>query len=251
MGGHWEPISFLVQILDFLDLNWLVIGSAPSKKSRSAPEVFRAGHNRDMTDTGNRARKTSGIQGMFNIELICSHGDIHHRRGPSRVSYQNHERNASYGNRHCKSDISILYANSRSLVNKTALLELEIATYRYDIMVFTETHLESTISNSELFPSNYTVFRRDRPYNGLKGGGVLISTRDTVKVFQREDLLCDSELLFVDILVSGNRKVNLGVFYRPPKSVINPLPDLQTALDNVLLTPNADLLLLGDFNMSE
>ena len=44
-------------------LNWLVIGSAPSKKSRSAPEVFRAGHNGDMTDTGNRARKTSGTQG--------------------------------------------------------------------------------------------------------------------------------------------------------------------------------------------
>ena len=65
MGGHWEPISFLVQILDFLDLNWLVIGSAPSKKSRSAPEVFRAGHNRDMTDTGNRARKTSGTQGTL------------------------------------------------------------------------------------------------------------------------------------------------------------------------------------------
>ena len=80
---------------------------------------------------------------------------------------------------------------------------------------------------------------------------MLISTRDTVKVFQREDLLCDSELLFVDILVSGNRKVNLGVFYRPPKSDINPLLDLQTALDSVLLTPNADLLLLGDFNMSE
>ena len=26
--------------------------------------VFRAGHNRDMTDTGNRARKTSGTQGI-------------------------------------------------------------------------------------------------------------------------------------------------------------------------------------------
>ena len=56
------------------------------------------------------------------------------------------------------------------------------------------------MTNSELFPSNYKVFRRDRPYNGRKGGGVLIATQDTVKVFQREDPLCDSELLFVDIL---------------------------------------------------
>ena len=105
--------------------------------------------------------------------------------------------------------------------------------------------------DSKLFPSSYTVFRRDRPYKGRKGGGVLIATRDTVKVFQREDLLRDSELLFVDILVSGNRKVNLGVFYRPPKSDINSLLDLQIALDSVLSTPNADLLLLGDFDMPE
>ena len=86
----------------------------------------------------------------------------------------------------------------------------------------------------------------------VKGAvSVLIATQDTVEAFQREDLLCDSELLFVDILVSGNRKVNLGVFYRPPKSDINSLLDLQTALDSVLSTPNADLLLLGDFNMPE
>ena len=81
----------------------------------------------------------------------------------------------AYGNRHCKSDVSIFYANSRSLVNKTVLLELEIATYRYDIMVFTKTRLDSTITDSELFLSNYRVFRRDRPYNGRKGGGVLFN----------------------------------------------------------------------------
>lgn len=43
----------------------------------------------------------------------------------------------------------------------------------------------------------------------------------------------------------------MGVFYRPPKSDINPLLDLQTALDSVLSTPNSDLLLLGDFNLPE
>ena len=60
----WVPEVFLARRMDFLDLNCLAIGSAPSKKSRSGPEVFRAGHNRDMTDTGNRARKTSGTQGI-------------------------------------------------------------------------------------------------------------------------------------------------------------------------------------------
>ena len=49
----------------------------------------------------------------------------------------------------------------------------------------------------------------------------------------REDVSFDSELLFVDSLFSANRKISLGVFYRPPNmcSNINCLLDLQAALD--------------------
>lgn len=35
-----------------------------------------------------------------------------------------------------RSDVSVYYANSRSLVKKINQLELEIATYQYDLMVF-------------------------------------------------------------------------------------------------------------------
>ena len=40
-----------------------------SKKSRSVPEVFIAGHG-DTTDTGNRARKTSGTQDIINLDFF-------------------------------------------------------------------------------------------------------------------------------------------------------------------------------------
>ena len=73
------------------------------------------------------------------------------------------------------SDVSVFYANSRSLVNKIDQLELEIATYQYDLMVFTETHLDSSILDSELFPSIDTVFRLDLAQNGRNGGGILIA----------------------------------------------------------------------------
>ena len=43
-----------------------------------------------------------------------------------------------------RSDVSVFYANSRSLVNKINQLELEIATYQYDLMVFAENHLDSS-----------------------------------------------------------------------------------------------------------
>ena len=50
-----------------------------------------------------------------------------------------------------RTGVSVFYPNSRSLVNKIDQLELEIATYQYDLMVFTETHLDSSILDSELF----------------------------------------------------------------------------------------------------
>lgn len=71
-----------------------------------------------------------------------------------------------------------------------------------------------------------------------------------MKVLQREDLQYDLELLFTDILVSGNRKVSLGIFYRLPKRDTNPLLNVHMALNNVVSTRN-DLLLLGDFKMPE
>lgn len=50
-----------------------------------------------------------------------------------------------------KSDVSVFYDNSRSLVKKTDQLKLEIATYQRDLMVFTETHLDSSILDSFLY----------------------------------------------------------------------------------------------------
>ena len=190
----------------------------------------------------------------FNIEFICCHGDIHPHPGPQtghrnlRVSSKGN--NMAYVNP--RSDVSVFYANSRSLVNKINQLELEIATYQYDLMVFTETHLDSSILDSELFPSIYTVFRRDRVQNGRRGGGILIAVRDTLRASVREDVNFDSELLFVDILFPANRKISLGVFYRPPNSSINCLLDLQTALDTVLSSSqNPEMVLVGDFNIPE
>ena len=73
------------------------------------------------------------------------------------------------------SDVSVYYANSRGLVNKIDQLELEIATHQYDLMVFTETHLDSSVLDSELFSSIYTVFRLDLAQNGRSSGGILIA----------------------------------------------------------------------------
>ena len=74
---------------------------------------------------------------------------------------------------------------SSTPTHKIDQLELEIGTYQYDLMVFTEIHLDSSILDIELFPSIYTVFRRDRAQNGRRGGGILIAVRDTLRASVR------------------------------------------------------------------
>ena len=55
------------------DLTVQTIGSAPSKQQRSSPEAFRAGHCKDLTEPGNRARKVSGTQGRSTLRLQANH----------------------------------------------------------------------------------------------------------------------------------------------------------------------------------
>ena len=72
-----------------------------------------------------------------------------------------------------------------SSTNKSSKLDLAIAAQGYDIIILTETHLDSSIPDGGIFPSNYSVFRRDRKLNGRYGGGVLIATRDHIKAVPR------------------------------------------------------------------
>ena len=107
-----------------------------------------------------------------------------------------------------------------------------------------ETHLNSTIVDSEFSLTNFIVFRRDR--QDLVGhGGVLIATKNTLKVHHRDGVRCTVELLFVDILLHSNKKMTSGVFYRPPNRELHPLEEL-----NQIFSENL-ILLLADFNISD
>lgn len=111
--------------------------------------------------------------------------------------------------------------SKQQMAPRLLTLELNIASSSYDIITLTETHLDDSISDGEILPSNYTVFSRDRKINGRSGGGVLIATHDYIKAVPRDTSQYDSEFIFVDLLLSRNRKVTLGVFYRPPNNEPN------------------------------
>lgn len=76
----------------------------------------------------------------------------------------------------------------------------------------------------------------------------MIAMWDNIKAIPHDTSQYDSEFIFVDVLFSHNRKVTLGVFYRPPNNEIKPIEDLQAVLQE--LSRNK-LILLGDFNLPE
>ena len=69
-----------------------------------------------------------------------------------------------------------------------------------------------------------------------------------LKASPKEDVLCDYELIFMDLRFANNRKITLGASYRPHNNDTKPLEELQRALDN-LSTPQ--LILVGDFNLPD
>ena len=201
---------------------------------------------------GKRVLYCASHTAHLNLFLLTMHGDVHPNPGPrhdtpNAVNTSQHD--ASLPSVACSntySSLSVFYANARSIVNKRNLLNLELATSLYDIIILTETHLDNTIADREIFPRGYTVFRRDRELQGRHGGGILIATRDPIKAFPRSDLpTISSELHFVDIVLPKRKKLTLGVFYRPPNNDLKPLEDLKLLLNEI---SQSDLILVGDFN---
>ena len=99
---------------------------------------------------------------LAELKISCS-GNIHPLPGP-------HKRNVgaiiSTKDSPERKVLSVFYANARSIVNKRHLLDLELAQTIHDIIVSTETHLDDSIDDLEIFPNCYTVFRRDRASQG-------------------------------------------------------------------------------------
>ena len=75
------------------------------------------------------------------------------------------------------SPLRILNINCQSIKKKQDLMENLIDSTNPDIVIATETWLDPTITNNQVFPPNYTVWRKDR--ENAKGGGVLIAVENT------------------------------------------------------------------------
>ncbi|XP_077513263.1 uncharacterized protein LOC144124459 [Amblyomma americanum] len=116
-----------------------------------------------------------------------------------------------------------------------------------DITVLTETWLNESVRNSEIFSSQkcYHIFRCDRPSG--RGGGTLIAVSEDIACFE---VNLDTTLEFICVQIKINNKALLFcACYRPPSTTVGFCNYLHDIL-NIIQTrfPNRPIFLFGDFN---
>ena len=132
--------------------------------------IFRKGF------TSSRINYYPNSVANYQVTLLLGSGDFGPNPGTCVADLHNlsAQRNFNFNG------LSTFYAYALSIVNKRNKLEIDTAASCYDIIALTETHLDYSISGSEVLPNNYLIFRRDRKSNGRHRGGVLIAVRDHI-----------------------------------------------------------------------
>ena len=106
-------------------------------------------------------------------------------------------------------------ANFCSVRNKQAGLELFLDNQDIHLLIGSELHLNDTIFDSEVFPRNYSVFRKDR---NIHGGGVFFLVEKSIPSSILEiDSTC--EVIWVLLHLQHSHDIILGAFYAPPNSL--------------------------------
>lgn len=127
----------------------------------------------------------------------------------------------------------------------------------FDTIVLTETWLNESHYDSELFDSRYQVFRKDRDIilSGKKrGGGVLIAVNNfytSNRQYHMEYCSPFVEMLTVKIDVSNRFSFYLcGVYIRPNCSLAI-YEELFDFISNIAEFVSNELMIIGDFNIPE
>ncbi|XP_072041432.1 uncharacterized protein [Amphiura filiformis] len=139
-----------------------------------------------------------------------------------------------------------MLVNCRSLKSERKqhdFLDL-VETHRPDVICGQESHVDASFSSSEVFPSGYTISRKD-----VHGGGVFVAITDQLVSTTEYSLDSKSETIWCKISVVGSKPMYIGSFYRPTNDRLEPLNELNESLSK--LSQNGGLpnvILAGDLN---
>ena len=143
------------------------------------------------------------------------------------------------------------YLNIRSIVNKLSAFQAHVYSSDFDVVCLSETWLSDSLFDQEILPSNYNIYRNDRP---SRGGGVLIATKDNIPVTAITPYLPSSNAFeILSIKLNLCKPIILTCVYIPPGS--NDLPTMSILVSILIQViqsdPSSDTIVVGDFNLPD
>lgn len=105
--------------------------------------------------------------------------------------------------------LNIYYQNVRGLNTNVTEVRQQINNSSYDIYIFTETWLNSSCFDRELFEGGFNVYRRDRETSAStkkRGGGVLIAVSNRLKSARITEYESDCEDIIMGLHIFNVKK---------------------------------------------
>jgi len=143
-----------------------------------------------------------------------------------------------------------LVINFQSIRPKKAELWNLIASTNPDIILGSETWLKPEISDTEIIPNDYDIYRKDRK-DGW--GGVLVATKKCL-ISQEIPTLSSSETVLVRLETENKREpLIVGSLYRSPSNTSDQqMCDIRAAIDSAVAHCKTPTLWLGgDLNLPD
>jgi hypothetical protein len=142
--------------------------------------------------------------------------------------------------------LHFLHININSLLSKIDEVREIAKKSRAVVIGISESKLDKSVLDGEVFIDGYEVIRSDRNRNG---GGVACYVRSDMAFNVRKDFSADIENIFFDILLPNSKPILIGIVYRPPTQ-IDFLDKLSTAIINATSFDANEAYILGDLNIN-
>ena len=141
----------------------------------------------------------------------------------------------------------LMQVNCRSIYNKALDLWNSVDTYNPDIIIDTESWLTEDVGNTEIFRSDFTIFRRDRH---TRGGGVFICVKNDTTC---SELWVDDTYEITAVEVNGRDpkdKWEIVGIYRAPNEDLQASERLAERTD-YLTNSMKQSIIGGDLNLPQ
>ena len=144
-------------------------------------------------------------------------------------------------------DLSCVFFNARSIMNKLQWLEITMEALDPDVIGITESWCNDRVLEAELAMDGYDLFRSDRG-GGLRGGGVLLYARSSLRAVLYKTKCQDGEHICCKLTSSRGNELIIGVIYRSANIQLLNLDTNLTTRQLIRELSPKNFILMGDFN---